>query len=153
MLFRSKDNITFWGDHSTSEVKELLETMQMKRWWDDDPSTGKSLQIEERGSNLSVGEKQVLAFARALNTGPKIWILDEATSNMDSETEQLLGKSLDRAAANRTMILIAHRLSTVRSADLILVLHKGSLIEKGSHQELVRNNRSEERRVGKECRL
>lgn len=98
------------------------------------------LQLDERGSNLSTGERQILAFGRALASDPKIWIMDEATSNIDSESEERLNTALTEASKDRTLLMIAHRLATVRSADLILTLHKGVLVECGSHRELLEQN-------------
>ena len=93
--------------------------------------------VRERGAGLSVGQKQLIAFARALAFDPRILILDEATSSIDTETEQLIQKALDRLLEGRTSIVIAHRLSTVQKADRILVLHKGEVRELGTHQELL----------------
>ncbi len=93
--------------------------------------------VRERGAGLSVGQKQLIAFARALAADPRILILDEATSSIDTETEQRIEEALARLLAGRTSIVIAHRLSTVRRADRILVLHKGELREEGTHQELL----------------
>jgi ATP-binding cassette subfamily B protein len=93
--------------------------------------------VRERGAGLSVGEKQLIAFARALAFDPKILILDEATSSIDTETEQLIQRALDRLRAGRTSVVIAHRLSTVQKADRILVMHKGEVREQGTHQELL----------------
>jgi ATP-binding cassette, subfamily B, multidrug efflux pump len=93
--------------------------------------------VRERGAGLSVGQKQLIAFARALAFDPKILILDEATSSIDTETEQLIQKALDRLLTGRTSIVIAHRLSTVQKADRILVMHKGEIREQGTHQELL----------------
>jgi ATP-binding cassette subfamily B protein len=93
--------------------------------------------VRERGAGLSVGQKQLIAFARALAFDPRILILDEATSSIDTETEQLIQKALDRLLVGRTSIVIAHRLSTVQKADRILVLHKGEVRELGTHQELL----------------
>ncbi|MGZ3709676.1 MAG: ATP-binding cassette domain-containing protein, partial [Bdellovibrionota bacterium] len=92
---------------------------------------------QERGSNLSMGERQMLAFARALAARPPIWILDEATANMDSSSEAKLQESLEAASRGRTGILIAHRLSTVKNADQIIVIHKGALLESGNHDQLL----------------
>ncbi|MHC4938341.1 MAG: ABC transporter ATP-binding protein [Planctomycetota bacterium] len=93
--------------------------------------------IRERGSNLSVGQKQLLAFARALAADPAILVLDEATSSIDTETEQLIQDAMDKLMADRTSIVIAHRLSTIRRADRILVMHHGRLAEHGTHEELL----------------
>ena len=93
--------------------------------------------VAERGATLSVGQKQLLSFARALAFDPRILILDEATSSVDTETELLIRDALDRLMAGRTTIAIAHRLSTSQDMDKILVLHKGVLREVGTHQELL----------------
>jgi ATP-binding cassette, subfamily B, multidrug efflux pump len=98
---------------------------------------GLGAQVRERGGGLSVGQKQLIAFARALAFDPKILILDEATSSIDTETEQLIQQALDRLLQGRTSIVIAHRLSTIQKADRILVLHKGEIREMGTHQELL----------------
>ncbi len=93
--------------------------------------------LRERGAGLSTGQKQLINFARALAHAPRILILDEATSSVDTETELRVRSALDRLVTGRTSVLIAHRLSTVQRADVILVMHKGQLRESGSHQELL----------------
>jgi ATP-binding cassette subfamily B protein len=93
--------------------------------------------VQERGSSLSTGQKQLINFARALAYNPRILILDEATSSVDTETELRIRGALERMVEGRTSVLIAHRLSTVQRADTILVMHKGQLREMGSHQQLL----------------
>lgn len=93
--------------------------------------------VHERGGTLSTGQRQLLAFARALAFDPKILVLDEATSNIDTETEQLIQDALVKLMEGRTSIVIAHRLSTIQHADKILVMHKGKIRETGTHQELL----------------
>lgn len=96
--------------------------------------------VSERGQTLSSGQRQLLSFCRAFASNPDILILDEATSNIDSETEKLIETSLEKLLANRTSIIIAHRLSTIKRANRILVLHKGEIRESGSHEELITQN-------------
>jgi ATP-binding cassette subfamily B multidrug efflux pump len=93
--------------------------------------------VAERGATLSVGQKQLLSFARALAFNPRVLVLDEATSSVDTETELLIRDALHVLMAGRTTIAIAHRLSTIQDMDKILVLHKGHLRESGTHQELL----------------
>ncbi|MFN5934822.1 MAG: ATP-binding cassette domain-containing protein, partial [Roseiflexaceae bacterium] len=98
-------------------------------------------EVRERGSNLSVGQRQLLAFARAMAFNPEVLlILDEATSSVDTETEQVMQVAVQRLLKNRTSLVIAHRLSTIRYVDRILVLHRGKLVEDGSHEELLALN-------------
>jgi ABC-type multidrug transport system fused ATPase/permease subunit len=93
-------------------------------------------EVQERGSTLSQGQRQLLSFARALAFDPKILILDEATSSVDTRTETLIQEALDELLKNRTALIIAHRLSTIQHADRILVIHKGEIWEQGTHDEL-----------------
>lgn len=93
--------------------------------------------VRERGVNLSSGEKQLVAFARVLAVAPEVLVLDEATSSVDTHTEALLQAAVHRIMQGRTSLIIAHRLSTIRDVDRILVLHKGELVEEGSHEELL----------------
>ena len=98
---------------------------------------GYNEEVKEKGATLSVGQKQLISFARALAFNPQILILDEATSSIDTETELLIQKAINTLLKGRTSIVIAHRLSTIQNADKILVIHKGELKEEGTHQELL----------------
>jgi ATP-binding cassette subfamily B multidrug efflux pump len=98
---------------------------------------GYKTEVKERGVTLSVGERQLLSFARAVAFDPKVLVLDEATASIDSHTEHVIQKSLHRIMEGRTSLVIAHRLSTIREADRIIVLHKGCLVEQGTHAELL----------------
>jgi ABC-type multidrug transport system fused ATPase/permease subunit len=97
--------------------------------------------LNERGSNLSTGQRQLLAFARALVDQPKVLILDEATSNIDSETEYLIQDAIKKIMHDRTTIAIAHRLSTIQDAHMIYALQKGRIVEQGTHKELLANRK------------
>ena len=103
-------------------------------------SDGYDSRVGERGVKLSVGEKQRISIARALLKNAPILILDEATASVDTATEKLIQEALERLMANRTSFVIAHRLSTVRNADQILVMQQGEIIERGSHEELLERN-------------
>ena len=98
---------------------------------------GYQAEVKERGAGLSVGQKQLVSFARALAFDPALLILDEATSSIDTETEQLIQQAIERVMRNRTSIVVAHRLSTIQRADQIIVLHHGEVREQGTHQELL----------------
>ena len=100
---------------------------------------GYGTEAKERGNIFSVGQKQLLSFARALAYDPAILVLDEATANIDTETEILIQKGLRRLIADRTAIIIAHRLSTIKHVDKILVMHQGYLVEEGTHEELLKH--------------
>jgi ATP-binding cassette subfamily B protein len=93
--------------------------------------------VRERGATLSVGQRQLIAFVRAYLSNPHILILDEATSSIDSESEQWIQRATEALTSGRTSLLVAHRLNTVRDADRIVVLHQGELVEQGTHEELV----------------
>ena len=96
--------------------------------------------VSERGSTLSAGQRQLLSFARTLAFDPKILVMDEATANIDTETEQLIQQALERLMQGRTTIMVAHRLSTIQHADNIIVMHHGRIRESGTHQELLNQN-------------
>lgn len=96
-------------------------------------------EVKERGATLSAGQRQLVAFARALAFDPKILVLDEATANIDTETEQIIQRAMRTISKDRTTLVVAHRLSTIQNADKIIVLHKGRIREMGTHQELLAN--------------
>jgi ATP-binding cassette subfamily B protein len=118
---------------------ELLAALRAAQVWDLVASMPDGLDtvVGDRGYRLSGGERQRLAIARLLLKAPRIVILDEATAHLDSESEAALQRALDTALAGRTSLVIAHRLSTVRDADLILVLDDGRIVERGTHEELL----------------
>ena len=95
--------------------------------------------VRERGNNFSAGQRQLLSFARTIIHKPEVMILDEATANIDTETEVLIQDSLERMMNIGTMLIVAHRLSTIQHADNIIVLSKGEIVEQGTHQELLKN--------------
>jgi ATP-binding cassette subfamily B protein len=101
---------------------------------------GYNLVLNEEASNISQGQMQLLTIARAVLTDPKILILDEATSSVDTRTEVLIQQAMDQLMQGRTSFIIAHRLSTIRNADLILVMRDGGIVEQGTHTELLARN-------------
>ncbi len=132
------ENISL-GDSSISRerIEEAARAVRADRFVAHMPR-GYDSALHERGSNLSIGERQLLSFARALVLDPRILVLDEATSSVDSETEGLVQEALAKVMRGRTTIVIAHRLSTIRDANRILVLHRGRLAEQGSHEQLLK---------------
>ena len=103
-------------------------------------SGGMDALVEEQGLNFSTGERQLLSFARAIAGAPSVLVLDEATAHIDSNTEELVQKSIDAISKGRTSIFIAHRLSTIQSCDIIFVLVHGEIKEQGNHNELYQLN-------------
>ncbi|BAC90809.1 ABC transporter ATP-binding protein [Gloeobacter violaceus] len=129
-------NIALGEPFSEEEIQQAARAMNVDRFIRELPN-GYKTQVRERGNNLSGGQKQLLAFARAAVRNPRILILDEATASLDVGTESLIQQDLGRLLEGRTCIMIAHRLSTIRDVDRILVLRKGELIEDGSHEQLL----------------
>jgi ATP-binding cassette subfamily B protein len=118
------------------EVRAAFATLRLEAWLDDLPG-GLAAPAGERGANLSVGERQLVALVRAQLGDPGLLILDEATSSVDPETEQALTEALDRVSQGRTVVTIAHRLSTAERADLVVVVDRGEIVEQGTHADLV----------------
>lgn len=131
------DNLRFGKPEATrAEIEEMAKAACVHEFVSVLPE-GYDTHVGERGVKLSVGEKQRISIARALLKNPPVLVLDEATASVDTATEQLIQKALQRLLAGRTSFVIAHRLSTVRHADLILVLQKGRIVERGTHDELL----------------
>ncbi len=133
-----KENIAYGRldatDDEIIEAAKLVDAhdfiMKMENGFDSE--------VGEGGAKLSTGEKQLISFARAILADPRIFVLDEATSSVDTETEQLIQKAIHTVLEGRTSFIIAHRLSTIRSADRILVIRNGKITEQGTHQELIK---------------
>jgi ATP-binding cassette subfamily B protein len=131
------NNITLYDEHiSIQRVEDAAKQIGIHDFINALPG-GYNYSVGERGVTLSTGQRQLIAFLRVYVRNPKILILDEATSSIDTETEQLLQNALEKLAVNRTLIIIAHRLSTIRNADKILLFQDGKIIEQGSHHYLM----------------
>jgi ATP-binding cassette subfamily B protein len=131
-----KGNISLGETYSIEQIKAAAEQTNVASFIEQLPE-GYDTLLRERGTNLSGGQKQLLAFARAAIRNPPILVLDEATANLDVGTEAMIQQALDKLLIGRTAIIIAHRLSTIRKVDRILVLKQGRLVESGSHDELL----------------
>jgi ATP-binding cassette subfamily B protein len=133
-----RDNIRYGRLDATDE--EIMEAAKLVNAHDFimKMEDGYDSEVGEGGSMLSTGEKQLISFARAILADPKILVLDEATSSIDTETEQMIQYAINKLLEGRTSFIIAHRLSTIRSADRILVIKDGQMIEEGNHRELMR---------------
>ena len=131
-----KDNVKLYSDISEEEVKEAVELASANDFINSMPN-GLNEIAKERGNSYSAGQKQLIAFARIFAKNPAIFILDEATANIDTITEGLIQKSVDRLLTEKTSIFIAHRLATIVNVDKIIVLDNGSIIEQGNHKELL----------------
>jgi ATP-binding cassette, subfamily B, multidrug efflux pump len=131
-----RENIVLNRKVTDAELQRVVAASQLSRVIQDLPQ-GLDTRIGEGGTDLSSGQKQLLAFARVLVRNPRILVLDEATANVDSETEMFIEQAIQTALADRTSIVIAHRLSTIRRADRILVMDQGRIVEEGNHAELM----------------
>lgn len=132
-----RENITLSDDSIPMEkVEEAARRVGAHEFISRLPG-GYDFQVRERGASLSLGQRQLIAFARVLVYDPSILVMDEATANVDTESEEQIQRAIDTVMAGRTSVIIAHRLSTVRKADRIVVLHKGEIIEQGTHTELL----------------
>lgn len=131
-----RDNITMNGDFTDQEVRKAAEFVNADKIIDN-LEDGYQSKVIERGASFSTGEKQLISFARTILRDPTILILDEATANIDTETEMMIQEGLSNMRQGRTTIVIAHRLSTIKEADRIYVLRQGEIIESGTHDELI----------------
>jgi ATP-binding cassette, subfamily B, multidrug efflux pump len=131
-----RENITLGESYTEAEILHAARSTNIDRFITQLPQ-GYDTQLRERGANLSAGQKQLIAFARSVIRNPRILVLDEATASLDVGTEVLIQDALDRLIVDRTAIIIAHRLSTIRNVDRIFVLKQGTLIESGTHDELL----------------
>ncbi|CAL2091560.1 ATP-binding cassette, subfamily B, multidrug efflux pump [Tenacibaculum sp. 190524A05c] len=132
------NNITLQNEAiSLEEVKEAAKQIGIHEFIESLPN-GYNYNVKERGAMLSSGQRQLIAFLRAYVSTPSILILDEATSSVDTESEQMIQYATDKITKNRTSIVIAHRLATIKKADKILVMDKGNIVEQGSHKELLK---------------
>ena len=134
------DNIRYGKlDATDEEVKEACSLARVDHFITTLPD-GYNMEINEESSNISLGQKQLLTIARVILANPKILILDEATSSVDTRTEVLIQEAMDHLMQGRTSFIIAHRLSTIKNADLILVLNDGDVVEQGTHEELLKKD-------------
>ena len=131
-----KDNVMLNENLSNEDVEKALELSSAEDFINSLPDGIESV-ADERGNSYSAGQKQLLAFARIFAHNPSIFVLDEATANIDTHTEELIQKSIDKISSNKTSIFIAHRLSTIVNVDKIIVLNQGEIVEQGNHNELL----------------
>jgi ATP-binding cassette subfamily B protein len=132
-----RENIRYGRLNATDEEVEAAARLVNAEEFILTLEKGYDTDVGEGGNRLSTGQKQLVSFARALIANPAIFVLDEATSSVDTETEQQIQAAIQTALAGRTSFIIAHRLSTIRNADRILVLHQGRIIQSGTHRELI----------------
>ncbi|XP_007025208.2 PREDICTED: ABC transporter B family member 9 [Theobroma cacao] len=134
-----RENIAYGKENATyEEIRTAIELANAAKFIDKLPQ-GLDTMVGEHGTQLSGGQKQRIAIARAILKNPKILLLDEATSALDAESERVVQEALVKVMSNRTTVVVAHRLTTIRNADIIAVVHQGKLVEKGTHEELIRD--------------
>ena len=133
------NNIALSKDITREEVEEAASFIEVDEFIQSLPE-GYDYNVRERGNMLSVGQRQLLAFLRAYASNPSVLVLDEATSSIDTESEMLIQRAIDKITEGRTSIVIAHRLATIKKADKILVMDKGQIVEEGNHDELISKN-------------
>ncbi|WP_032122141.1 ABC transporter ATP-binding protein [Clostridium amazonitimonense] len=133
-----KDNITYGKLEATNEEIERAAKLVNAHSFIMKMEKGYDSEVGEGGGNLSTGEKQLISFARAIVANPALFVLDEATSSIDTETERMIQNAIEKVLSNRTSFVVAHRLSTIVSADKILVIRKGRITEAGTHRELIK---------------
>jgi ATP-binding cassette, subfamily B, multidrug efflux pump len=132
-----RDNIRFGRLDATDEEIEAAAAAVGAHEFISRLENGYDTELHERGQNISVGQRQLLSFARAVVSNPRILVLDEATANVDTQTEVIIQQALKRILHGRTSFVIAHRLSTIRDADRVIVLDRGRVVETGNHDELL----------------
>ena len=132
-----RENIRYNRTHATQEAIEQAAVAVGAHEFISELDHGYDTILQERGANLSIGQRQLISFARALVADPRILILDEATASVDSATEARIQDALKTLLQGRTSFIIAHRLSTIRKADLVVVLDLGRIVESGTHEELM----------------
>ena len=134
-----RSNITLRDEEYTDEeIMNACRYVNADKLIDKLPK-GLDEEVRERGNNFSAGQRQLLSFARTMIRKPEVMILDEATANIDTETEQLIQDSLEKMMSQGTMLIVAHRLSTIQHSDNIIVLADGEILEQGTHNELLKN--------------
>ena len=137
-----KDNIRYGRlDATDEEIVEVAKAVRLHDFIESQPFRYDTL-VGERGAQLSIGQRQLLSFARALIADPRILVLDEATSSVDTETEQQIQDALKMLMQGRTSFVIAHRLSTIQNANQVIVMDRGKIVEQGTHKELLQRRGS-----------
>lgn len=133
-----RDNIIYGKLNATEEQIENAAKLVNAHSFISKLEKGYDSEVGEGGGNLSTGEKQLISFARAIVADPALFVLDEATSSIDTETERMIQNAIEKVLSDRTSFVVAHRLSTIVSADKILVIRNGNITESGTHRELLR---------------